>query len=123
MLNVDAAKPKVQKVREFAEKAENHYVVGVSQVIPGNDPRYVADLDTYHCVFSITKTPEGGIYRHLSISVPSTKLPNIFITFTIAEMFGFTGWNGTALRPLPKGWAASVHEKDNCIVLAQLIPQ
>jgi len=121
VLDEEAAKPKVKEVRDFAERAENHFIVG-SNFIPGDDPRYVCHLDTFRCVFTISKTKDGGLWRHLSISVPSKLLPNPYIAFTIAQLFGFTGWNGTSVKPLPHGWAGDVNRKDNCLVLAQLIP-
>jgi hypothetical protein len=73
----DQARAKARRIREFAEQPENWYLVDGSDrelKIPGNDPRRVAYLNTYRCVFSITKAPDG-LYRHLSISVSFERTP------------------------------------------------
>jgi hypothetical protein len=110
---------RVAEVEEFA--FANWYRPGQSESAPGDDPRHVVKLDTYRCVFSYTAGPQGGLYRHLSVSVPSKHLPHPFAVFTIAELFGFTGWNGKTQTP-PEDWAFGIHKKDHCVILAQKMP-
>lgn len=117
----DAAKEAVKRVLDFAHQPENFYRVGPNgfsfQRPPGDDPRHVAQLDTYRCVFSVTKQGKRE-FRHLSISVPSDKYPNVFAAFTIAEMFGFRGWDGKTIA-IPDGWIGRVSEEEHCVVLGQ----
>lgn len=115
----DQARAKARRIREFAEQPENWYLVDGSDrelKAPGNDPRYAACLSTYRCVFSITKTPDG-LYRHLSISVPSSGLPNPYAAFMIAELFGFEGWDAKTVKPGPD-WLIQANHAEHCIVLA-----
>ena len=116
------AEAEVRRVLEFAEKAKNYYIIGPGgfsfQRPPGDDPRHVAHLRVgFRAVFSITKSPDGRLYRHLSISVDGGKLPNPFAAYTIAKMFGFTGWDEKSEVP-PAGWGLEVNKDENCIVLA-----
>ena len=119
----ETAKEKVKAVTDFAWRPENYYRVAKDgftfQRPPGDDPRHVALLDTFRCAFSIT-TQGKDTFRHLSISVPSEKYPNPFAAFTIAEMFGFTGWDGRSGK-MPEGWLGRVSEEEHCIVLAQKV--
>jgi hypothetical protein len=123
MLTVDEeAKAKVKVVTDFAEKPENYYIVekgGFSlQRPPGDDPRHVTHLDTYRCVFSITKA-EDKLWKHLSVSVPNPNaFPNPMATFTIAELFGFTTWTGNP-ADVPEAWKIQIDGEGHCIVLAQ----
>jgi hypothetical protein len=120
----DVAKAKVAKVLAYAEEPRHFYVVGPGgkswQKTPGDNPQHVAHLDTFRCVFSITKS-DGKTWRHLSISVPSEKYPNPFAAYTIAEMFGFTGWDGKS-QVIPAEWLAKISEEEHCIVIAQELP-
>lgn len=117
----DAARAKVAEVEEFAFK--NWYRPGKSETIPGDDERHLVMLNTYRCVFSYTLSPQDNLWRHLSISVPSEHYPNPFIVYTIAELFGFTGWNGQNVAPAPPGWRVAINETERCIVLAQPVPK
>jgi hypothetical protein len=112
---------KVLKVKEYADDPRHYYFVDKGgktfQKPPGDNPAHVAQLDTFRCVFSITKA-DGTTWRHLSISVPSTGYPNPFAAFTIAQMFGFTGWDGKNSE-FPDGWLGKVNKEEHCIVLAQ----
>lgn len=76
-----------------------------------------AILDTFRCVFSYSKV-NGILLRHLSISVPGGKYPNIFAAFTIAELFGFTGWDQKSEVP-PADWFCLPNPDDICVVIAQ----
>ena len=49
----------------------------------------------------------GGLYPH-----PSAVL-------TIAQLFGFTGWDGYTLDAMPDGWVFHLDDQDHCIVVAQ----
>jgi hypothetical protein len=120
----DIARSKVKRVLDHAQDRRNWYRPGKDARVPGDDPRFVAHLDTYRCVFTITDSPDG-VFRHLSISIPAAlKYPNVFAAFTIAEMFGFTGWDGTSVD-LPPNWMARVSTEEHCIVMGQpyLVPE
>lgn len=112
---------KVLKVVEYANDPRNCYFVDKGgktfQKTPGNNPSHVAQLDSFRCVFSITKA-DGTTWRHLSISVPSKDYPNPFAAYTIAQMFGFTGWDGKS-SAFPEGWLGKVNKEEHCVVLAQ----
>jgi len=60
------------------------------------------------------------VYRHLTVSVPSEKFPNPIAAYSIAEMFGFVGWDGTSYG-MPDGWQGATNQEEHCIVLAQEI--
>ena len=114
----ETAHVKVAGVLDYALDRKHWYRPAKDARVPGDDPRFVTHLDTYRCVFTITETPAGPM-RHLSISVPAKELyPNVIAAFTIAEMFGFTGWDGKTPMP-PPSWAGRVDRDDHCIVLAQ----
>ena len=119
----DRAQAAVNRVLAYASKPENMYVVrgGKStQPPPGDNWQHMCRLSSYRCVFSLTKDAiNGKVYRHLSISVPSEKYPNVAAAFTIAEMFGFTGWEGKSFDSLPADWQGLVNEKEHCVVLVQ----
>jgi hypothetical protein len=61
------------------------------------------------------------VWRHLSISVPGKNYPNPFAAFTIAALFGFTGWDEKTIEPPPEGWEIHVQLHEHCIVMAQII--
>jgi hypothetical protein len=116
----DTARASVQRVLDFAMLPDNWYFPGRSSDIPGNDPRFVAHLRYgFRCVFTVTKAPDGFVFRHLTISVDSDKYPNVAAACAIAEMFGFSGWDGKTMDRLPATWMANVNKKEHCIVLAQ----
>jgi hypothetical protein len=127
----DNAKAAVKKVVDYA--AAHPYYLPAAGIVPGDDPRYVAHLDTYRfvrggcvvqnvqrlcCVFTFTHV-KREVWRHLTISVPSQNYPNPFAAYTVAELFGFTGWDGKSYDP-PNGWQVAVNKDEHCIVLAQL---
>lgn len=119
MLTVDeTAKSKVAKVIDWARQREHWYDPSdKNAVIPGNDPNLQVHLDTYRCVFSYTRS-QGKLLKQLSISVPSEKFPNPIAAFTIAELFGFTDWDGTSMK-LPESWMGGICKEDHCVILAQ----
>jgi hypothetical protein len=113
----DETRAKVQRVLDYALDPKHWYRPSKDSRIPGDDERFIARLNTFRCVFTVTEN-QGMIFRHLSISVPSQDYPNPIAAFTIAEMFGFTGWDGKSVRP-PRGWMIHVDEVDHCIQLGQ----
>lgn len=111
----DEARAKVQQVIAWAKE---HPYRG--DFVPGDDPHFVAHLDSYRCVFTFTQHG-GKIYRHLSVSVPSTKYPNPIAAFTIAELFGFTGFDQSNPSKPASDWDIDINDRDHCIVMAQRI--
>lgn len=100
----------------FAARPENHYVPNQSAFVPGDDPRFRLRLglrEDFRCVFSFTRTP-SGLYRHLSISVPSADYPHPIAVTEIARLFGFKGELGD--------WQVNLNKDEHCIVVAQRIP-
>lgn len=113
----DAAKAKAASVVAYAK--DHPYSPG--QPTPGDNPHFVAKLDTYRAVFTFTKS-DGGLWRHLSVSVPSaTKYPNVAAVFSIAALFGFTGWDERTINQAPTGWHIDISHRDHCIVVVQAI--
>lgn len=111
----DAVQARVREILEHS--AGNWYRPGKSENPPGEDPRHVVMLNTYRCVFSYTDIHDC-LWRHLSVSVPSKNYPNPFAIYTIAELFGFTGWDGTSEKP-PADWLMDVNKIEHCVVVAQ----
>ena len=86
--------------------------------VPGDDERFVAHLNTYRVVFTFT-LEKGKVWRHLSVSVPGGLYPHPSAVLVIAELFGFTGWDGHTLDNMPDGWVFHLDDQDHCIVVAQ----
>jgi hypothetical protein len=97
------------------------YVPSQSKVVPGDDPGHVVRLNSYRCVFSFTLDQGSGkVYRHLSISVKGKgKYPHPFAAFSIADLFGFSGWDAKSVEAKPKDWLLNVNKKEHCIILVQ----
>jgi hypothetical protein len=58
---------------------------------------------------------QQGLYKHLSISVPALgKLPHPAAVSEIAALFGITD----SIEDLVKKGLVSIHETENCIVVA-----
>jgi hypothetical protein len=123
-LTIDkASKDKVAAVRAYAEQPMNTWLVGEGGKAadpPGNKPEHTCYLDTYRCIFSITKDSKGT-YRHLSVSIPDSNYPHPLAAYTIAELFGFTGWDGTTWDRVPESWHIHINSNDRCIVVFQKI--
>lgn len=115
----EEARRKVAKVVEYARRPEHWYdpAASVNPPIPGDDGNMQVHLDTFRCVFSFTLI-RGKLWRHLSVSIPGTKYPKVFATLTIAELFGFTGWDGKSEIP-PHSFAITLNMNEHCVVLAQ----
>lgn len=121
----DEAREEARRVLDFALQPENYYLLepggGSWQRAPGFDPRHVAKFHVgYRAVFSVTRAPDQNLYRHLTISIEGLGMPNPIATYTIAELFGFTGWDGKSEIP-PYDWGLAVDKADRCIVLACLL--
>jgi len=116
----NTAKADVQRVLDYALDRNHWYRPGKDSRVPGDDPNFVAHLrDGFRCVFTITEN-RGLIYRHLSISVPAhDKYPHVAAALTIAELFGFTGWDGKTIDQLPDGWMVHLNKDEHCIALGQ----
>jgi hypothetical protein len=111
-----AARERIKQVIAHAEK--NHYYIE-SGVVPGDDERFVAQLESYRVVFTFTHAA-GKVCRHLSISVPSSKYANPFAAFAIADLFGFTGYVDLSGKP-GDDWMIDINKAEHCIVIAQVI--
>ena len=117
----DALKREVENVVHFAR--QNHYIPGET-IVPGDDPNYILQAKFgYRCVFSFTRTP-SGLFRDLSISVDEEgKYPNPYAAYTIAELFGFIGWDHETIDPPPDGWMIDKDIHFNAIRIVEPIPQ
>jgi hypothetical protein len=108
----------IGEVLTFAK--ENHYRPGLSENVPGDDARHVvAIFKGYWAVFSFTEGPDGGLYRHLTVSVDGPNYPSPLAAFTIAEAFGFTGWTLEMGEKLPGDWMGDVNKEDHCVTIIQ----
>lgn len=114
----EAAKQEVRRVLDYALLPENWYRPGKDRRVPGDDPRFIARLNSYRCVFTITEYPTA-VFRHVSISIPvQSHFVNPYAAYTIAQLFGFTGWDEKAIR-VPESWLLDVNKRDHCIQLMQ----
>jgi hypothetical protein len=114
----DDARKEAARVIGYAEA--NHYSPERAEQVPGNNPNFVAEFGTFRAVFTYTQVCVGCLYRHLSISIPGLGYPHPAAVFMIAELFGFTGWDGKTIDAAPDGWILEIHQEEDCIVLAQL---
>ena len=120
----DELKAACTKLREFAEKPENWYVVGKTTIIPGDRDEYMIQTSFgYRVVFTITHAPEHKPepFRHISVSVPSGAYPNPIVVWTFAHLLGFTGATmeeDVAIEPGPT-WGIAIDKDENCIVVQQ----
>lgn len=124
----EAVKAQAQAVVDFAVRPENHYKPfngkDVELNIPGDDERYALRIPQgYRAVFSITEDREGKLWRHLSVSIPGGKYPHPFAVWTIADLFGFKGWDGRYEVP-PKEWIVQPDDGagERCIVVGTRYP-
>jgi hypothetical protein len=119
----DEAVAKVEKVLEYAQG--HIYEPDTGDPIPGGNPNFVTQLNTYRCVFTFTKVKEypDKLVRHLSISIPSETLyPNPIAVSAIAGLFGFTGAErGIEQRIRDGAWGADTNKEDHCITVAEEI--
>ena len=112
----DEARAQAKRVLDYA--AEHHYRPDNADQPPGDDPHFVAKFGTYRVVFSFTHA-DRIVWRHLSVSVPSSKFPNPIACFMIANLFEFTGYDKDQPDKPGPDWLVDVKEDEHCVVLAQ----
>lgn len=114
----DRLKSQVAQIIDYAK--HHHYIPGESAGPPGDDFRHVLKTDFgYRCVFSFTAM-HGKTFRDLSVSVSTKgKWPNEFSFYTLAQLFGFTGWDGATIVPPPEDWMMSKDIHHDAIRVAQ----
>jgi hypothetical protein len=118
----DEVKANISRVVDYAFLPENYYEPGVSPQPPGDDARHVVLIPFgFRCVLSITKH-DGQRFADLSISVDSMKYPNQFATWMLADLFGFTGWDGVSDAP-PRDWMMHASKEEYCVRVAQLLKE
>lgn len=118
-INSDAQE-KVDRVVVYAR--QHIYYPGPNAGVPGDDPKHVVHLNDYRCVFTFTKAPSPSdkLYRHLSISVPSSKYPSPEAVVMIAGLFGFTDSKLGLPEILKQGkWHFAINAPEHCIVVAE----
>ena len=114
-------KERIAQLLKFAKG--NIYRPGLSENPPGDDARHVLNIfKGFRAVFSFTEDPEGGLYRHLSISINGPTYPNPIAAFMIADAFGFTGWKLEMGERPPEDWMGNADQEDHCITLFQKVP-
>lgn len=115
----DALKFEIDRIKCNAEA--HHYIPGPGVGPPGDDHRFTFTTDFgYKFVFTLTES-DDVLWRHFSISVPGRRLPNQIVTFTVAELFGFTGWDGVSDKP-GADWMIKIEDPPYAVVMAQLVP-
>jgi len=111
----DVERAAVRKLVEFASLPENHYHPIREGPVPGADQRFVLHLGLradFRCVFTLTHSSDGLVWRHLSVSVPTEgMLPHPAMVTEIAHLFGFIGEL--------KDWIAERHNTEACVIVAQ----
>lgn len=86
---------------------------------PGDNPNFVAHLDTYRIVFTFDRY-EGKLYRHVSVSIPEDgKYPNPIAVFHIAELFGFTGYKELKPGMPAPDWMVDLNEREQSVHVLQ----
>lgn len=115
----DEVKAKAARIIEHA----NLFPYYPGKSIPGDHPNHVGMFNSYRVVYSLTVV--GGVaHRHLSISLPDARPPHVFpnpmAVFTIADLFGFTGWDHKSETP-PETWAMEIDREHPTVILLQII--
>lgn len=88
----DEVRARIKALVEFTARPANYYTPGPKAKPPGDDPRYVVQLGSYRCVFSLTRMPDKHLYRHLSVSVKKRgKYPLPEGVEMIGKELGFEG--------------------------------
>lgn len=112
-----------QKAKAVTAYAREHiYDLAQNTTIPGDNPNFVCQLNSYRCVFTFTreKEPDRRLWRHLSVSVPSDNYPNPVAMAMIAGLFGFSDYEQGVELNLQRGtWLMNVNHHEHCIVLAE----
>ncbi len=116
---------RIHAIAAYAAKAENWYLLGGMSKIPGSKPEHEFVSGDIRAVFSWTQTPQGEVYRHLTVSVVgSTDKPHPVAVFTLAHHFGFGG-----AELSPRGvveapgvdWYFGRESEDDCIAICQRV--
>jgi hypothetical protein len=116
------AKQKVSRLLQFASKEQNWYRPDETLIPPGDNPDFVIHLNSFRCVFTYTFSNDE-LFRHLSISVPAkNKYPHQIAALTIAELFGFSGWDGVSAQ-IPSGWIVGTNKEEGCVTMVQQVEQ
>ena len=108
--------------RVIAYAKEHPYRISITPV-PGDVPEHVLHLQVgYRVVFSFTRSLEGDLLRHLSVSVSGPNFPNPYAVWMICELFGFTGYDFArdGERP-PFNWLVHADTDHNCIVVVEIM--
>lgn len=108
-------KDAIKVVVDFASEEAHWYKPAEEENPPGNDPHYCIELNSYRCVFSLTQMPDGSLYRHLSVSVPTWKeghLPHPAAFNEIAQLFGFPDM----CDALHSGYQLAHNVEDGCVI-------
>jgi hypothetical protein len=115
----DALRDRVRSIEAYAKA---HIYIPGETLVPGDLPGHVLKTRFgYRAVFSYTRIPHG-FFRDLSFSVGQPgKYPNHFVTYTLAQLFGFTGWDGETIDPSPPGWLIAKDPHFDAIRLLQEI--
>ncbi len=108
-----------KRIVDHAARRENWFRPDRGGRPPGDNPAHHADFWTYSCVFSYSVT-QGDLLRHLSVRVPGKHLPNPFAVMTLAELFGFQGWDQQSSQP-PKDWQIGINDEERTVVVLQKI--
>jgi hypothetical protein len=118
---------RIRKVLAYALDRDHYYHPGITPVIPGHNPRYVAEIpDGFRCVFTIT-AHQAQLWRHLTVSLSGGRETDMYpspeASVMIAKEFGFTASDDSLdviVRAQRDGWMVSTgHKDEHCIVLIQ----
>jgi hypothetical protein len=115
----DIARADAARVVSYAREHIYRPFGDVAADPPGDDPKHVARFNTFRAVFSITEDRARRQFRHLSVSIPSKKLPHPAAVFMLADLFGFTGWNDREPDKPSPTWQLNMSRAENCIVVLQ----
>lgn len=115
----NAARAKAMKV--IAHANAHPFDPGVDAWVPGDIPDFAEMFDAYRVVFTFSRVG-NQLWRHMSVSAPGGLYPSLMAIFTLAELFGFTGWNQEAIKQMPEDWLAIVFDDPPHVVLIQEMP-
>ena len=113
----DTAKHKAADIMAYGQ--DHPYVMGRDKWVPGDDHRYVGHFNTFRAVFTFTRRGDDT-FRHLTVSVPGRGFPNPIACWSLAELFGFTGWDGKSAKT-PDDWQFGLKDQEHCIVVVQKV--
>lgn len=102
------------KADELVAYAMDHpYRPGPGVPSPADDPRHIAEFQTYKVVFTFTYL-RGELMRHMSVSVPTEgKYPNEFAVLELAKLCGFD--------PTKTSFAMGASKVERCAVVVQRV--